>query len=688
MIPALRPPALALALLLVLPAAPGAATDGTPAPTLNLRGVELTAFIQDVAQATGTTFIVDPQVRGKVDIVRDRPLDNEELIGVLLTVLRSNGLAAVPAGPATYRVVPDEAAARQPDTPLGFATGVYTLQRIDARAAAETLKPLVGRGGMVLALPRGNRLLVADYADNLRRIRALIERIDHDTASIDTVGLRNTGAREMAATLSELYGAGGQEAPLSVLAVESSNSVLLRGQSQLVQRAAKTALDLDARAERNGDIDVIRLRHASAEQLLPVLQQLVGQTPDTPAATDSGSASASAPVTLPAAGAAASDTAHTQVIAPANGKRPVIVRYPGANALILHADPDTRRTLLRVIDQLDVRREQVLVEALVVEVSDEAARQLGSQLVVAGTDGTVPVAVTQFANDSTGIVSLAGGALASRDSDDDDSLADTAREAAASALLGLSGGLIGLAGRSGDQVFGLIINAVKSDTRSQLLSTPSILTLDNEEAHILVGQEVPVTTGEVLSANNDNPFRTVDRKDVGIQLTVRPQINSGGGITLAIKQEVSSVSGTLSSASDELVLNKREIETRVVVDDGAIVSLGGLLDHSEQSRADKIPLLGDIPGLGALFRSKSRSRSQTNLMVFLRPRIIRDGDDARRQSAQRYDYLRRNGLHGDPQAVAELEALVRDYLHATPPQAPASPTSRTAPAATPPAPRP
>lgn len=667
-----RPALLLLAATLALPAAPAPARQTGEAPALRMQNVELTAFIQDVSRATSTTFIVDPRVQGTVNISREQALSNEDLIGVLLSVLRANGLIAVPAGPATYRVVPDDTAAQQPGTPLGFATSVFPLQRIDARAAAESLKPLVGRGGVVMALPHGNQLLVADYTDNLRRIRGLVSQIDSDNASIDTVILRNTSARELSATLTELFGSrdatGG--APLSVLPVASSNSLVLRGNPALVQRAVRMAMDLDARAERNGDVAVVRLQHASAEQLLPVLQQLIGQSPD--AVPTNGSTQAQPQ--LLAAGATQNDPANAQVITPASGRRPVIVRYPGANSLIIHADPDTQRTLLEVIRQLDVRREQVLVEALVVEISDEAAKTLGTQLLLAGKDGNVPIGVTQFNSTDPGIVSLAGGLLANRNRDqedeDGDSVADLARQAAAQSLLGLSGGLLGFGGESNDRLFGVIINAVKSDARSNLLSTPSILTLDNEEAHILVGQEVPVTTGEVLSSNNNNPFRTIDRQDVGIRLTVKPQINSGGGVTLAIKQEASSVNGTVSGSSDELVLNKREIETSVVVDDGAMVALGGLLDHNGSHRSDRIPLLGDIPVVGALFRSNTRSSARTNLMVFLRPTVIRNADDARRNAAQRYGYLRDTELRGDPTALAELDALVRDYLRAEPPTLP------------------
>lgn len=656
------------AAILALPAPPAPAQQAGGTAALRMQNVELAAFIQDVARATNTTFIVDPRVQGTVNISRDQSMSDEDLIGVLLSVLRANGLIAVPAGTATYRVVSDDTAMQQPGSPLGFATSVIPLQRIDARAAAETLKPLIGRGGVVMALPHGNQLLVADYADNLRRVRGLVGQIDSDNASIDTVLLRNTSARELAATLADLFGAGDARsgAPLTVLPVESSNSLVLRGSPGLVQRAAKMAMDLDARAERSGDVAVVRLQHASADQLLPVLQQLIGQNPD--AMPDAGAHSQATAV------ATAANPADAQIISPAGGKRPVIVRYPGANSLIIHADPDTQRTLLEVIRQLDVRREQVLVEALVVEISDDAAKKLGAQLLLAGKNGNVPVGVTQFASAEPGIVPLAAGVLANRNrdagTDEDDSVLDLARQAAAQSLLGLGGGLLGLGGESHDHLFGIIINAVKTDARSNLLSTPSILTLDNQEAYILVGQEVPVTTGEVLSTNNDNPFRTISRQDVGVRLTVRPQINSGGGVTLAIKQEASSVSGTVSNRSDELVLNKREIETNVVVDDGAIIALGGLLDHNSSQRTDKVPLLGDIPVLGMLFRSKARSSAQTNLMVFLRPTVIRNSIDAQRHAAQRYDYLRQSGLRGDPQALAELEAVVRDYLHTAPPTMP------------------
>ena len=664
---------LALGLQPLLPAIAlpqDSAPSATPAtPAFNVRGADIRAFIQDVARATGTTFIVDPGVQGTVDYANDQPLDQADLLGVLLTILRGNGLVAVPAGPATYRVVPDQTAAQQPRSAgaaSGFATQVLPLRRIDARIAAETIKPLVGRGGVVIATPQGNSLLVADYADNLARIRGLIAQIDSDQATIDTVTLRNSSAREIAATVNGLFGVRGEGGSqvLSILPVDSSNSIVVRGDPAVIRRVVQMVLELDRRAESTGDVRVVKLQHASAEQLLPVLQQLVGQS--------TGAEGSNAPAV--AATSADGQPVQAQVIAAVPGKRPTIVRAPGQNALIINADPETQRTLLEVIGQLDTRREQVLVEAIVVEISDDAARELGVQIAAAGRDGDIPFMATQYPNSKPGIMGLLGGAAV--DPDDDSDLAQQARNIAAQSLLGLSGGLAGVAGRTGDLLFGMIINAVKSDTGSNLLSTPSILTLDNEGARILVGQEVPLTSGEVLGDNNSNPFRTIERQDVGIQLEVTPQINAGGGITLQLRQEVSSVAGPVSADFSELILNKREIETRVLVDDGAIVVLGGLLDQQERNTTDKVPLLGDIPGLGRLFRSDASSRAQTNLMVFLRPTIIRDRADAQRITAPRYDYMRDAQLQllGEDarQREAALDRLVRDYLRTSPPVLPAA----------------
>ena len=659
---------LAAALVLALAAQPAPFAFAQAGAGVTAQDADIRAFIQDVARATGTTFIIDPAVQGSVSITRDVAMDEAELLGVLLAVLRANGLVAVSVGPGAYRVVPDAQAVQSPGGGYGasaFTTQVLPLSTVDARIAAETLKPLVGRGGVVIPTPQGNALLVADYADNIRRIRGLVAQIDSDTAGIDTVTLRNSSAREVAATVTQLFGGGeGRGGQLSIQAVEGSNSIVVRGAPSAVQRVVQTILELDRRAERTGGVRVVRLQHASAEQLLPVLQQLVGQTPDGDGAGGSVAASA----------AGAADPTTAQVISAVPGKRPTIVRYPGANSLIINADPETQRLLVDVITQLDTRREQVLVEAIVVEISDNAARRLGAQLLVAGKEGSnVPFLATQHPGAGTGIMPVAGGWYAEQQrregNDDDDGVLDLARQAAVQSLLGINGALGGIAGSNDNATFGLIIDAVNSDTSSNLLSTPSILTLDNEEARILVGQEVPTTSGEVLGDNNSNPFRTIERQDVGIQLEVTPQINAGGGITLTLRQEVSSIAGPVSDDFSELVLNKREVETRVLVDDGEIVALGGLLDQSDRNTVSKVPLLGDIPIVGQLFKHRSRSRDKTNLMVFIRPTIVRSTADAQAMSAGRWDYMR-----GQLPVMGErenaLDELVRDYLRTNPPAMP------------------
>jgi general secretion pathway protein D len=651
---------------------------------LNLQGADLRAFIQDVSRATGSKFILDPRVQGNVTISSEEALSPSDLLGVLLVTLRAHGLVAIPAGNGTYRVVPDETAAQQPasagaENGQGFATMVVPLRNVDARTAAETLKPLVGRGGVVAPTPQGNSLLIADYSDNLRRLRGLVGQIDQDRSDIRIVTLRNSAAREISAVVGRLMALpGGAEGArggtLSVIPVDSSNSLMLRGDPLAVERMALVIADLDDRAATSGDVRVVRLQHANAEQLLPVLQQIIGQ-PVTDAAGDSAAtAAATASTTSPGA-------------AQAGARRTHIARFPGANAIVISADAETQRTLADVIRQLDTRREQVLVEAIVVEISDGTAKNLGVQFLLAGRNGNIPFAASNFPGNGPGLLSLA--AAANTDPDEEPgSPAAALRQAALQSLLGTSGGLLGFGGSSEDALFGLIINAVKSDSTSNLLSTPSILTLDNEEARILVGQEVPITTGEVLGDANANPFRTTTRQDVGIQLEVKPQINSGGGITLFLRQEVSAVAGTISVRSDDLILNKREIETTVLVDDGSIVVLGGLLDQGDQMSVDKIPVLGDMPGLGGLFRNKKREANRTNLMVFIRPTIIRNAREAQNATAPRYDYMRSSQEAANGGQRAQLDAVVQDYLRANPPRTQPEPPAAAPQPATEPAPKP
>lgn len=687
------------AAMLVGTAIIASAVPATAQHVLNVRDADIRAFIADAARVTGRTFVVDGRVQGRVTVVTERPLSRTEYFEIFLSTLRANGLIAIPLQNGSYRIQPVDGAAAQP-SPIGtrgapanqLVTEVVRLRYIDASQAIDTLRPLVSAQGSVTANRNANSLVVVDFADNVRRIRALVQSIDRDATATRLVHLRNAGAREMAASLQQLGASAATTngAPasgtVSVAAFDSSNSIAIRGDAGAVERFAALAEELDQRAASTAEIRVYWLENADAARLLPTLQQLVGGgsdpvTPDAAVArssnageTGGGDAAPSRAASPAPASTGAGGTGTIVTRGPA-----IVTRYEGANAIIVAGNADVQRMLGELIRQLDIRRQQVLVEAVIVEISDNAARQLGVQFLLGGENA--PFVATNYSNANPSILTIgaaAGGYLLSNDTTTiDGNVVTTTRtnpfgtgvaEAAANQILGATGGFAGFAGDIGrNTVFGAIINAVQSDTDSNLLATPHIVTLDNNEARFLVGQEVPITTGEALSDNFDNAFRTVERQEVGIRLIVTPQINANGEIKLYISQEVSSVAGPVSSRSSDLILNKRLFETTLTAMDGQILAIGGLLNDDERATIERIPLLSDIPLLGELFRSRSRSRARTNLMVFIRPSILRDAAANDALTARRYGYIRGEQLRRNPDAEPEIDLLVRDYLGIRPP---------------------
>ncbi len=662
--------------------------------TLNVRDADIRAFVQDAARVTGQTFIVDGRVSGKVSVVTDRPLSRSEYFEVFLSTLRANGLVAIPMRGGGYRIQPSDGAATQPtrvgsraESASQFVTEVFRLRSIDATTAVETLRPLISREGSLTANRSANSLVVADYADNIRRIRDLIRQIDRDSAATQIVTLDNAGAREIATALQGLAGQGGGEGarpPVSIAAIDSSNAIALRGEPSSVARFAEMAKQLDSRAQSGAEIRVYRLEHANAETLLETVQKLIGgqsggaQTSDMPSVAAPANGATPAAPTAPIV--ATSSGGSTNSI---GGRGPIVVtRYEGTNALIVAANPDVQRSLGELIRQLDTRPEQVLVEAIVVEIGNDAAKKLGVQFLVGGKDA--PFAATNYSNASPNILTIAGAVGAEEltrttttvngnttTTATNSALGDSLQEAAAASILSATGGFGGFALDIGNNaVFGTIINAIAADTESNLLATPHIVTLNNQKAKFLVGQEVPVSTGEQLSANFENAFRTVQRQEVGIKLEVTPQVNAQGDVKLFLKQEVSSVAGPVSSRSNDLVLNKREFETTLTVGDGQLLAIGGLLNDDERRTIERIPLLSDIPLVGELFKSRSRSRSKTNLMVFIRPTILRSREDGDRLTARRYDYVRDMQRVRNPDMEPSIDELLRDYMGATPPSEP------------------
>ena len=633
-------------------AAPAAAQG----QVLNMRDAEIRAFISDISILTGKTFIVDPRVQGRVTVISQQALGADDAFALFLSTLRANGFTALPTADGAYRIVPEEGAAQDAAPMAGSLTGdqlvteVIKLHNVDVNVAMQMVQPLVHRQGRVVTTRGTNALIVVDYASNVARIRKVIADVDRDPSITSVIPLRNTSADQIARAISDLVRIQGDAAnPLANFAavpLEGTNTVILRGPPELLARLAPLVEKLDREGASTADTRVVYLKHAAAEELLPILERV--------SALARGSAPASA-----AGGTAAG----------VPGRASIGV-HAGTNALIINAPTDVQQELMDVIRQLDIPRQQILVEAIIVEVSDSAAKQLGVQYVLSGGEGNnIPFSVTNFPSDGApNILAATGAVIVDEETRGEDSDALKALQGAAiDSLLGTAGFIGGLAGRSNDgTVFGVILNALKRDVSSNVLSTPSIMTMDNQPASILVGQEIPITTGEALGSDNNNPFRTIERKDVGVKLEVRPQINDGGNVKLFIRQEVSSIFGPVSRESGELITNKRQIETTVLVNDGQIIVLGGLIEDDEQLSADKVPLLGDIPILGNAFRSTDRSRRRTNLMIFLRPSIVTGASDLRAVTDRKYNYIQAEQLLRSRTGASSLDAVVKDLTGRAP----------------------
>ena len=598
-----------LVLLLALPFAGSAQDGGT---TLNLKDAEITSLITTVSELTGINFIVDPRVKGKVTVLSSSPMSPEELYSVFLSVLQVHGFAAVPSGPVV-KIVPEVGAKQDGGSYFelqGLAedevvTRVVEVSNVPAAQLVPILRPLVPQYGHLAAYSPSNMLIISDRAANVSRLAEIIRRIDQTSdEEVEVIRLEYASASDVQQIVSGLNQgtqaakqAAGQS-PTVVLADERTNSILISGDRS--QRLAIRALvaHLDVPLEEDGDTQVIYLSYASAVALAPLLEGYV-ETQKAKEGTGQG------------AQAAGGDTR--------------IVAEPDVNALVITAPPKIMRGLKSVIAQLDIRRAQVLVEAILAEVSLSKARQLGIDWAVLNDERIAAASILD-----TSILSAAGAA--------------TGAGGAAAALGAIRQGLNVGGGRIDDEgtSFGILLNALYGDGDTNVLSTPSLVTMDNEEAEISVGQEVPFLTGSFSNTGSTgvvNPFQTIERRDVGLTLTITPQINAGDNIQLQIKQESSSISAGAAGAVD-LVTNKRTLQTVVMVDDGDILVLGGLIDDNVQQTEQKIPLLGDIPVLGALFRSTSVQKSKQNLMIFIKPTILRDRGTANFHTARKYDRMR------------------------------------------------
>lgn len=570
---------------------------------INYEEVDIKKVSQDIAKFTNKTLIIDPRVNGKVTIYSDNQLSEREVWNVYLRTIQVNGFAAVNDG-NIVRIVPENESIRDANESDERADTVTRIIAIKNRAAGEIvpmIKPITGRQSHLSYIASINSLLIVDTKTNIERIEALINSIDQsNAAAISIFPLTNLSAVEAVRILEKLKL---QNNPTinNFIAIPflPSNSVIVSANELVTANIKNTLNSLDNDAQNNSSLGVIYLKYAKAEDISAIVNTMAGNF-----ASDDGNS------------------------------KPVITFHRETNALIISGEDAVMSQIKNLVAKLDIRRANILVEAIVVELSDTAAKSLGVETIFAGgSQADTPIGITRFSDGSgPDLLALSGSAAESGNN-------PTLSAIATNSLLSSQGLVAGIGSFETDgDAFGAIINAIAEDKNSNILSTPSVIAMDNEEANLVIGQEIPITTGESLGSNNANPFRTTSRQEVGIKLTVKPQINEGDSVILEIKQEVSGVAGPLTSSTD-LITNKRSIETKVLVDNNQIIVLGGLIDEDIQESISKVPVLGSVPLLGKLFSSTQESIVQRNLMVFIKPKILVDASQASEVSMEKYNFI-------------------------------------------------
>ena len=632
---------------------PTAAAQGAAAQriTPNFKDADITQVIEAVAAATGKNIIVDPRVRAQVTMLSATPMTPDAFYEAFLALLQVHGFVAVPSG-KTVKVIPDANARTVPGNDLPdrvsassdeLVTQVVGVRNVSAVQMVAILRPLMPQNAHLAAYPSSNMLILADRANNVNRMVRIIRRIDQESdADVEVVSMQNASASEVVRTMTALNPqqtqAEGGMAPLRAVADERSNSILLAGDKTQRLRARTLIAYLDTPLVGGGDTRVRYLRYADAEKIAAKLKEQLGA---------SGGAAPGA------AGAGASAERSTTIWAD-----------PGTNALVVTAPAKQMNSLMAIVDRLDIRRAQVIVEAIIVEVSADKAAELGVNWVLDGT---------QDGNVVGGFIEPVGGV----------SIIDLARAVNDPTTLASAprGTTIGI-GRLQDTGinFAAVVRALRGDSTTNIIATPSIVTMDNEEAEIKVAQEVPFLTGQYTNTSGGGtplaPFQTIQRREVGTLLKVTPQINEGDSVMLKIEQESSSIAASSAGAVD-LITNKRTISTRVLIEDGGTVVLGGLIQDSQTGGEQRVPFLGRIPVLGEAFRTRSAKKNKTNLMVFIQPRILRDGLDATIETNQKYNYIRDEQRRLGPQreVLPLLPGEPRAELPPLPQPSPAAPPS-------------
>ncbi|WP_068546296.1 type II secretion system secretin GspD [Thalassotalea crassostreae] len=649
---------MAMSMALTLAVTSASAAQYSP----NFKGTEITEFINIVGKNLKKTFIVDPKVRGKINVRSYDLLTEEQYFQFFLNVLEVYGFAIVEMENNVIKVIPNKDAKSASIPVVGdenpgvgdeMVTRVVEVKNVSVRELSPLLRQLSDQagGGNVVHYEPSNVIMLTGTAAVVNRLVNIITRVDRaGDQGVEIVKLKFASAGEMVRIIENINKptSGKADTPAflvpKIVADDRTNSVIVSGESQARERIRKLIERLDSELETSGNTRVYYLKYAKAKDLVSVLQSVS----ETMKSSISGSSSKS-----------------TSKASRSTSNRDISIEsHDDTNTLVITAEPDMLRSLEGVIRQLDIRRAQVLVEAIIVEVFESDGAQLGVQWF--HEEG----GFTQFNNGVVPISNVAAGAIAAEGEEgntvttiDGNGNPVTTKnpdtDGDYTILAQLLGNVSGMMFGVVEDNWGAIVQAVSSDVNSNILATPSITTLDNEEAYFIVGQEVPIITGSATGSNNANPFQTVDRKEVGIKLKVTPQVNEGSGVQLTIEQEVSSVSG---ATGVDIAINKREIKTTVMADNGATIVLGGLIDEDVQESQQKVPILGDIPIIGALFRSTSSTTRKRNLMVFLRPTIIRDGQLMEAISKEKYNYMRADQLRKQEEGLALMEDAVLPLL--------------------------
>jgi len=614
----------------------GDAVAGSGKGTLNFINADIESVIAAIGDYTNTTFVIDPRVKGTISLVSEKPLSKSQAFQLLTSVLRMHGYSVV-AGSGYSKVVPEadaklQAGPTQSSSVRGdqIATQIFQLNSESASNLVAVLRPLIAPNNTINANPGNNTLIITDYADNLVRLGKIIKTLDNPASSeLSVVPVRHAVAEDIAAIVSRLLeqdNPPGNPGRTTLMTDSRSNSVIVRASSGASAELAKSLIaKLDQPTAQPGNVHVVYLKNAEATKLALTLRAVMS--------SDTTSLSAPPPPSTPG-----KPPAPVQISLPSGGAAGYIQADPTTNTLIITASEPVYRNMRAVIDQLDARRAQVYIESLIVEVTAKRAAEFGIQWGSLSGDSTSDYRIG-------GVTGFSSGG--------DNLISQGAAQATGSFLPPGNGLSLGIFRQINGQVgLGALARALQSDDGANILSMPNLITLDNEEAKIIVGQNVPFVTGQYTTSASGgnagvNPFQTIERKDIGLSLRVRPQISEGGTVKMAIYQETSSVLDSSSSAG--IITNKRSIDTNVLVDDGEIIVLGGLIDDTMQDSTSKVPGLGDIPLIGNLFKYQKRSRVKTNLMVFLRPTVIRNNEQSTNLASDRYNFIRNAEIEAQPE---------------------------------------